>query len=326
MFWTTLQGPLRPQAPAVHHRAGRRAGRRVHGRHARAHRHRQPDVRRPLRRRLRRRPTPSSAAEAVSRAPRTPGSSGPGRRRAASHDVRRRRRRRRGRGRRVRLRPADRPGRRSTRQPGQRGPDARGQLVRRRPLNPPGSSPGGRPERRRRGRHRRQERRRSPGSWPSATPRRCSCRPAAGAGDGQSASSTFGDAGQPRRRDHRRCSTTSVAQQLRRPSRASSTASRSSPTPGVSQQRAGRPAGPGPAGRRGGRHRGDRHQGEPGRRRARRWRSSPTFMLSLRGRRAAGRRVHDLQHVLDHGRPAHPAERAAPGAGRDASARCWPRS
>ena len=36
----------------------------------------------------------------------------------------------------------------------------------------------------------------------------------------------------------------------------------------------------------------------------------------LRGRRAAGRRLHDLQHVLDHGRPAHPGERPAAGAGR----------
>ena len=69
MLWTTLKGLLRPQVPAVRHRARRHPRRRVHGRHARAHRHRHPDLRRPVRRRLRghrrrrpRRRRPSRAA------------------------------------------------------------------------------------------------------------------------------------------------------------------------------------------------------------------------------------------------------------------------
>ncbi len=51
-------------------------------------------------------------------------------------------------------------------------------------------------------------------------------------------------------------------------------------------------------------------------------RSSRLWLLQhvhddLRGHRAAGRRIHDLQHVLDHGGAADPGERPAAGAGRE---------
>ena len=89
-----------------------------------------------------------------------------------------------------------------------------------------------------------------------------------------------------------------------------------------------RPGGPDPPGRRAGGHRGERC-GHPGAATEQPARLPHLLLRRLRGRVAAGRRVRDLEHLLDHDRPADAGSLRccapwAPGAAR-CSAACWAR-
>ena len=135
-----------------------------------------------------------------------------------------------------------------------------------------------------------------------------------------SASIAFGSRRQPRRRDHGGRSTAAVAQRLlgepgqvgrdlRRRRRRRVAASRSPNgwhgvlPPGVEAVTGA-----------------DRHRGEPGPVRPRRDVVLHLPSCCLRRRRAAGRRVHDLQHLLHHRRAADQGERPAARAGRQPAA------
>ena len=146
----------------------------------------------------------------------------------------------------------------------------------------------------------------------SATRRRCWCRAAAAGPDRRHR--PLRQRRQPRRGHDRRLQARRGAA-ARSASRASTTRVACSPQPGVSADRAGRAGCRAvlPARHRGADGRRD-HRGDAGARSAKAFRFFNTFMLIFAVIALLVGALHDLQHVLDHGRPADPGERAAAGA------------